>query len=77
VKGASSFEPFSVFSPDDDVVLLPTVDVLMSELALKRALRSSRSTDAKASKAPVVDDVIQPSNRSTGKQRLNKRVKRE
>ena len=38
---------------------------------------SSRSTDAKASKTPVVDDVVLPSNTSSGEQRVNKRNARE
>ena len=32
-------------------------DIPMAELAPKRTLRSSRSTDAKSSVAPVADDV--------------------
>ena len=44
-----------------------------------RTLRSSRSTDAKASETPAVDDVIQihSPNRSSGKQRVKKKMKRE
>ncbi|CAL6327613.1 unnamed protein product [Bathycoccus prasinos] len=65
------------FSPDNDDVLLPPLDVLKTELAPKRRLRSSRSTDAKASETPVVDDVVQPPNRSSDKQIVKKKVKRE
>ena len=43
----------------------------------QRTLRSSRSTDAKSSEAPVVDDVIQPSNRSPSKQRVKKKARDE
>ena len=44
-----------VFFNDNDDDVFP--DVPMAELAPKRALRSSRSTDAKSSVAPVADDV--------------------
>ena len=59
-KVASS--PFESFFPDDDDdVFLPSTDVPMTESSLfKRTLRSSRSTDAKTSETPVVDDVPQP-----------------
>jgi len=73
-------EPFSPFFPenDDDEVLLPTLDVLMTEPAPKRTLRSSRSTDAKSSETPVVDDVLPSSNSSPGKkQRGALRKKRD
>ena len=43
------------FNDNDDDVFPP--DVSMAELAPKRNLRSSRSTDAKSSAAPVDDDV--------------------
>ena len=52
-------------------------DVLMTELAPKRTLRSSHSTDAKSSETPVVDDVVQPPNRSFGKQSAKKKNKIE
>jgi len=44
-----------VFFNDNDDDVFP--DVPMAELAPKRTLRSSRSTDAKSSAAPVDDDV--------------------
>ena len=66
--------PFPDDGNDDDVFL----DDLMSELAPKRTLRSSRSTDAKSSETPVVDDVLPSSNSSPGKkQRATKKMKRE
>ena len=43
-----------VFLNDNDDDVFP--DVPMAELAPKRTLHSSRSTDAKSSVAPVVDD---------------------
>ena len=54
----------------------------MTECSPKRTLRSSRSTDAKTSETPVVDDVTQPPpNSSPGEQqqqqRVHKKVKRE
>ena len=62
----------------------------MTEDSLKRTLRSSRSTDAKTSETPVVDDVTRPPpNSSPGEpqqqqrvykkvnKRANKKVKRE
>ena len=57
----------------------------MTEFSPKRTLRSSRSTDAKTSEPPVVDDVTQPPpNSSPGEQqqqrvhkKVNKKVKRE
>ena len=42
------------------VVFLPSTDVPMTESSPERTLRSSRSTDAKTSETPVVDDVPQP-----------------
>ena len=45
----------AVFFNDNDDDVFP--DVPMAELAPKRTLRSSRSTDAKSSAAPVDDDV--------------------
>jgi len=82
VKDVSSLplEPFSPFFPenDDDDVLLPTLDVLMSEPAPKRTLRSSRSSDAKSSETPVVDDVLPSSVCPPGKkQRATKKMRRE
>ena len=80
------------FLPDndnDDDVFLPSTDVPMTEYSPKRTLRSSRSTDAKTSETPVVDDVTQPPpNSSPGEpqqqrvhkrvnKRVNKKVKRE
>ena len=44
-----------VFLNDNDDDVFP--DVPMAELVPKRTLRSSRSTDAKSSAAPVVGDV--------------------
>jgi len=59
---------------DDDVFL----DVLMTEPAPKRTLRSSRSTEAKSSETLVVDDVLPSSNSSPGKkQRATKKTRRE
>jgi hypothetical protein len=49
-------------------------DVLMTELASKRSLLSSRSTDAKSSETPVADDVSPSAARSSKK---NKKMKRE
>jgi len=50
----------------------------MAELAPKRTLRSSRSTDAKSSETPVVDDVLPSSYISPGmKQRAKKKMKSE
>ena len=54
----------------------------MTEFSPKRTLRSSRSTDAKTSETPVVNDVTQPPpNSSPGEQqqqrvhkKVNKRV---
>ena len=72
-----SFSPFFPENDDDDV-LLPTLDVLMTEPAPKRTLRSSRSTDAKSSETPVVDDVLPSSNSSPGKkERATKKTRRE
>ena len=78
---------------NDDDVFLPSTDVPMTEFSPKRTLRSSRSTDAKTSETPVVDDVTQPPpNSSPGEpqqqqqqqrvykkanKRVNKKVKRE
>ena len=78
VVSSLSLEPFSSLSPEnnDDDVFLPSLDILMTEPAPKRTLRSSRSADAKASETPVVDDVIQPPNRSSGKQRVKKKGKK-
>ena len=80
----------SFFPDDDDDVFLPSTDVPMIESSpFKRTLRSSRSTDAKTSETPVVDDVPQPPpNSSPGEpqqqrvykkanKRVNKKVKRE
>ena len=50
------------------------LDVLMTELASKRSLLSSRSTDAKSSETPVADDVSPSSARSS---KRNKKMKRE
>ena len=79
VVSSLSLEPFSSLSPEnkDNDVFLPSLDILMTEPAPKGTLRSSRSTDAKASETPVVDDVIQPSGRSSGKQSVKKKVRRE
>jgi len=53
--------PIESFFPDnDDDVFLPFTDVPMTEFSPKRTLRSSRSTDAKTSETPVVDDVTRP-----------------
>ena len=63
---SSSFVPLPLLLPDNDINdavffndndddVFP--DVPMAELAPKRTLRSSRSTDAKSSAAPVDDDV--------------------
>ena len=49
-----------VFFNDNDDDVFP--DVSMAELAPKRNLRSSRSTDAKSSAAPVDDDVKKKKN---------------
>jgi len=56
----------------------------MTEYSPKRTLHSSRSTDAKTSETPVVDDVSQPPPYSfSGEQqqrvhkKVNKKVKRE
>ena len=50
----------------------------MTESSPKRTLRSSRSTDAKPSETPVVDDATQPPpNSSPGEpqqQRVHKKV---
>ena len=46
----------------------------MSKPVPKRTLRSYRFTDAKASKTPGVDEVVQPSNWS-GRQFLNREWK--
>ena len=85
----SLFESFFPDNDNDDDVLLPSTDVPMTEDSLKRTLRSSRSTDAKTSETPVVDDVTQPPpNSSPGEpqqqrahkrvnKRVNKKVKRE
>ena len=81
----------SFFPDDDDDVFPPFTDAPMTESSLfKRTLRSSRSTDAKTSETPVVDDVPQPPpNSSPGEpqqqrvykkannKRANKKVKRE
>ena len=74
-------ESFSLLSPENengDDVLLPFVDAPMTECSPKRTLRSSRSTDAKTSETPVVNDVTQPPpNSSPGEpqqQRVHKRV---
>ena len=90
---SSPFESF--FLDNDDDVFLPFTDVPMtefSEFSPKRTLRSSRSTDAKTSETPVVDDATQPPpSSSPGEQqqqqqqrvykkankRVNKKVKRE
>ncbi len=86
---ASSLPSF--FPDNDDDVLLPSTDVPMTEFTPKRTFRSSRSTDAKTSETPVVDDATQPPpNSSPGEQqqqqqrvykkvnkRVNKKVKRE
>ena len=88
-KVASSL--FESFFPDnDDDVFLPSTDVPMTESSPKRKLRSSRSTDAKTSETPVVDDATQtPPSSSPGEppqhqrvykkanKRVNKKVKRE
>jgi len=67
---SESFEPFSLLSPEtDDCVFFPTRDIQMSEPAPKRTLRSSRSTDANASKTPVVDDAVQLSNKKVKRER--------
>ena len=50
------------------------LDALMTELASKRSLLSSRSTDAKSSETPVADDVSPSAARSSKK---NKKMKRE
>ena len=79
-KDASSLplEPFPLAFPDDDNDDDVFLDVVMSELAPKRTLRSSRSTDAKSSETPVVDDVLPSSNGSPGKkQRATKKTRRE
>ena len=85
-KAASSI--FESFFPDNDV-FLPSTDVPMTESSPKRTLHSSRSTDAKTSETPVVDDATQPPpNSSPDEQqqqrvykkvnkRVNKKVKRE
>ena len=84
----------SFFPDNDDDVFLPSTDVPMTEFSPKRTLRSSRSTDAKTSDAktsetPVVDDATQPPpNSSPGEpqqqrvhkkvnKRVNKKVKRK
>ena len=71
-------DSFPLAFPDDgndDEVFL---DVLMTEPAPKWTLRSSRSTDAKSSETPFVDDVLPSSNSSRGKkQRATKKMKRE
>ena len=89
-KAASSiFESFSLDNDDD--FFLPSTDAPLTEFSHKRMLRSSRSTDAKTSEIPVVDDATQPPpNSSPGEQqqqqqrvykkvnkRVNKKVKRE
>jgi len=73
------FEPFSLLSPENgDDVLFPHSVAPTTERAPKRKSCVSRSTDAKASATPVVDDVTQPPpNRSSGEHRVNKKVKRE
>ena len=73
-------------------VFFPSIDAPMPELnSRKRTFPSSRSTDAKTSETPVVDDATQPPPNSTpGEQqpqqqrvykkvnkRVNKKVKRE
>ena len=69
-------DPFPELVPDDDDDV--SLDVLMAELAPKRTLLSSRSTDAKSSETPVADDVPPSSNSSPGKkQRATKKMKRE
>ena len=62
---------------------------MLNETNYTRTLRSSRSTDAKTSETPVVDDVTRPPpNSSPGEpqqqrvykkanKRVNKKVKRE
>ena len=66
--------PFPDDGNDGDVFL----DEFMSELAPKRTLLSSRSTDAKSSETPVADDVPPSSNSSPGKkQRATKKTRRE
>jgi len=50
------------------------LDALMTELASKRSLLSSRSTDAKSSETPVADDVSPSPVRSS---KRNKKIKRE
>ena len=50
------FNDNDVFFNDNDGDVFPP-DVSMAELAPKRNLRSSRSTDAKSSVAPVAYDV--------------------
>ena len=78
-----SSSPLESFFPDnDDDVFLPSTDAPMTEFTPKRTLLSSRSTDAKTSETPVVDDATQPPpNSSPGKQqqqqRVYKKVKRE
>ena len=73
---SESFEPFSLLSLEtdvspetDDCVFFPTRDVQISEPAPKRTLRSSRSTDANASKTPVVDDAVQLSTKKVRRER--------
>lgn len=90
-KVASSPSFLDSFLPDnDDDVFLPSTDAPLTEFSHKRTLCSSRSTDAKTSETPVVDDVTHPPpNSSPGEQqqqqrvykkvnkRVNKKVKRE
>ena len=80
---SSPFGSFPLLFPDDvndDGVALndnadgASLDALMTELASKRSLLSSRSTDAKPSETPVADDVSPSSARSA---KSNKKMKRE
>ena len=77
----ATLDSFPLAFPDDgndEEVFLPTLDDLMADLAPQRTLRSSRSTDAKSSETPVVDDVLPSSNSSPGKkQRATKKTRLE
>jgi hypothetical protein len=72
--GSSPFGSIPLPFPDNDNADDALLDVLMTEPASKRSLLSSRSTDAKSSESPVVDDVSPSSARSA---KSNKKMKRE
>ena len=56
-------------------ILLPPIDAPTTERVPKRTLRSSRSTDAKPSETPVVDDATQPPPNSSPGELQQQRVR--